>query len=445
MGTDINFNKSLGRTYGTRIGLPAFDPAAQAYFSATGITGATQQVAINNLVKGLKADGIWSKMKAVYPFVTDNRNLFSYTENFSNPYWIKSNVTATLSGTYLNSNFYKIADSVNGTNSFFFISSVLTAGTTYTVSANFKKGEYDYVQIHPSSYPGAVFDLVNGVIIYNGVTNATITPVGDGWYRCSITFTAAYGNIHFSPNKTSSSGYTYSGTIGYGIYMQSPQLEIGITSTTYQPIATTQQAYIAAQFKYNLVNPVDSDAAFRLVFNGGWTHSSNGATPNGTNGYADTKFNQATYLTQTNGEIGSYLRTNTTGTYVDMGCHFAGSDYALITKLADNNFYGRIATLDINSNYQPATTLGLFAVRANGTNSAKFTRNGTTQATKATTTFAIESLNIGIGSAINSTGGIYFSPRQTAFNYISDSLSDTEASNLYSRVNTFQTALSRNV
>jgi hypothetical protein len=201
----------------------------------------------------------------------------------------------------------------------------------------------------------------------------------------------------------------------------------------------------ASTHKWNLKDPRDLDAAFRLVFNGGWTHSSTGATPNGTNGYADTKFNQATYLTQTNGEIGSYLRTNTTGTYVDMGCHFAGSDYALITKLADNNFYGRIATLDINSNYQPATTLGLFAVRANGTNSAKFTRNGTTQATKATTTFAIESLNIGMGSAINATGGIYFSPRQTAFNYISDSLTDTEAANLYTRVQTYQTALSRQV
>ena len=201
----------------------------------------------------------------------------------------------------------------------------------------------------------------------------------------------------------------------------------------------------ASTHKWNLTDPRDLDAAFRLVFNGGWTHSSTGATPNGTNGYADTKLNQATHLTQTNGELGGYFRTNTTGTYVDMGCHFAGSDFALITKLGDNNFYGRIATLDINSNYQPATTLGLFSIRANGTNSAKFIRNGTTQATKATTTFAIESLNIGIGSAIASTGGVYFSTRQTAFNYISDSLTDTEAANLYTRVQAFQTSLSRQV
>ena len=47
----------------------------------------------------------------------------------------------------------------------------------------------------------------------------------------------------------------------------------------------------AAQHKFNLKNPLDTDAAFRLVFSGGWTHSANGALPNGTNGYADTKVN----------------------------------------------------------------------------------------------------------------------------------------------------------
>jgi hypothetical protein len=45
----------------------------------------------------------------------------------------------------------------------------------------------------------------------------------------------------------------------------------------------------ASTHKYNLKDPQDLDASFRLVFNGGWTHSANGALPNGTNGFADTK------------------------------------------------------------------------------------------------------------------------------------------------------------
>jgi hypothetical protein len=44
----------------------------------------------------------------------------------------------------------------------------------------------------------------------------------------------------------------------------------------------------ASTHKFNFVDPADTDAAFRLVFNGGFTHSSSGCQPNGTNGWANT-------------------------------------------------------------------------------------------------------------------------------------------------------------
>ena len=44
----------------------------------------------------------------------------------------------------------------------------------------------------------------------------------------------------------------------------------------------------ATTHKFNLKNPADTNAAYRLSFVGGWTHSSTGALPNGTNAYADT-------------------------------------------------------------------------------------------------------------------------------------------------------------
>ena len=76
-----------------------FDSSASAFFAATGITGTTEQQAVNTLVTSLKSAGLWSKMKAVYPFVTDNRNLLSYTEDFSNAYWYKNAVTITTNTT----------------------------------------------------------------------------------------------------------------------------------------------------------------------------------------------------------------------------------------------------------------------------------------------------------------------------------------------------------
>ena len=45
------------------------DPDANAFISAVGLTDATQKNAINQLVVDLKAYSIWTKMKAIYPFV----------------------------------------------------------------------------------------------------------------------------------------------------------------------------------------------------------------------------------------------------------------------------------------------------------------------------------------------------------------------------------------
>ena len=47
----------------------SFDADAQAFITAAVITDNTQITAINTLVTDLKAYNIWSKMKALYPFV----------------------------------------------------------------------------------------------------------------------------------------------------------------------------------------------------------------------------------------------------------------------------------------------------------------------------------------------------------------------------------------
>lgn len=47
----------------------SYDTDAQAFITATGITNNTQKSAVNQLVLDLKSYGIWTKMKAIYPFV----------------------------------------------------------------------------------------------------------------------------------------------------------------------------------------------------------------------------------------------------------------------------------------------------------------------------------------------------------------------------------------
>jgi hypothetical protein len=58
-----------GLMRGITEGLSAVDADALAFITAAGITDATQQSAINQLVITLKGLSIWTKMKAIYPFV----------------------------------------------------------------------------------------------------------------------------------------------------------------------------------------------------------------------------------------------------------------------------------------------------------------------------------------------------------------------------------------
>jgi hypothetical protein len=54
------------------------DSDAQAFITAASITNSTQQSAVNTLVTSLKSAGIWSKMKAIYPFVGGTATSHSY-------------------------------------------------------------------------------------------------------------------------------------------------------------------------------------------------------------------------------------------------------------------------------------------------------------------------------------------------------------------------------
>jgi hypothetical protein len=424
------------------LGTSGVDPAAQAYFAATGITGVTQQAAINNLVKGLKTDGIWSKMKAVYPFVTDNRNLLGYTEDFINGYWNKTGGSAIVSNTTIAPNGTTTADTfitASGSMTNRMISSTLDIiGQTVCVSIYAKSDTFNRIKLtnNASNVISADFNLDAGTLIgtTGSVISTSISSVGNGWYRCSMSYVATDATVLYRMPLITSG-------ISSSIFVWGAQLELGSTATTYQPIATTQQAFIASQFKYNLVNPVDSDAAFRLVFNGGWTHSSNGATPNGTNGYADTKLvPSSVFLNNNNGNFGYYHRTilknlsasigaetpyfmdyvTSTGTSVVPSINDPNSVAITITKNAGFRQASRDASNVNNINY-----------RYNDTNYVK------TEASTGRTTNAIR---------IGSSTGLYYSDTQFAFVYFGDTqLTQSEQSNLYTRVQAYQTALSRQV
>jgi hypothetical protein len=200
----------------------------------------------------------------------------------------------------------------------------------------------------------------------------------------------------------------------------------------------------ASTHKWNLKDPRDLDAAFRLVFNGGWTHSSNGATPNGTNGYANTYLAPSSVLSTSSAHFSKYNRTNDlTGDKIDGAFTASNTTFMQQNYTAANAILGSVTSL---TTYTPTDTRGLFNVTRTATNAMKVFRNSTNVGSNTNVITALPAANVYLG-ARNADNSIiqFYNSYQTAFSSIGDGLTDTEASNLYTRVQQFNTTLLRQV
>jgi hypothetical protein len=207
----------------------------------------------------------------------------------------------------------------------------------------------------------------------------------------------------------------------------------------------------ATSHKFNLINPLDTNAAFRLSFSGGFTHDANGINPNGTNAYADT-FLSGTNLYNNDTSWSIYSRTNSTNDTVDLGAADGTGKgiYSFIKRTVPN---GGFNSFHYESNLQfssmAASTKLIGASRISDV-SHKTYRDGAALATLATTNlFNITTMTTSIVlCAYRATvGGTPFlnSARNLSFAHIGRGLSDADFLSLATIVNTYQTTLGRNV
>lgn len=208
----------------------------------------------------------------------------------------------------------------------------------------------------------------------------------------------------------------------------------------------------ATTHKWNLKDPRDLDDAFRLTFSGGWTHSSTGALPNGTNAYANTFFIPSNELIGYNISMGTYLNTQalTTAVKTHMGVR-TGSGQSLYFKYSSTTSKQFYTYTDTNTTsitgLTSSTHQGFFALSRTAQNAASIiSYDGTIINATHSTSGALPTASIKI-SARGATGTtvLEYDNQSQGFSYISEGLNDTELTDLRTAVINFQTTLSRNV
>lgn len=201
----------------------------------------------------------------------------------------------------------------------------------------------------------------------------------------------------------------------------------------------------ATTHMYNLKDPQDTDAAFRLTFAGGWTHSTTGATPNGTNAGGDTHFIPNDQFSSFNAmSFGYYSRETSDASSLgyDMGVYQAAKTTGFLIQYANKFYY----SLNQTTYETPANTHtdGFFVANRSGASAIEGYRNGSSIDT-GTDTSAVSAATVSMQVG-RFGGGNYWGNKECAFAFIYDgSLDATQNLNLYNAVQAFNTTLGRQV
>jgi hypothetical protein len=199
----------------------------------------------------------------------------------------------------------------------------------------------------------------------------------------------------------------------------------------------------ASSHKFNLKDPRDSNAAYRLGFFGGGTHSATGYQTNGTTAFAHTYLNPAARLPITSG-FGFYSRTNnTTGAQSDMGAEYYFPIQVFESVNVNGNRYIGVNSDTFGLTFADTDTRGFYQMYRTNSTTIKTLKNTTSYS--AASTYATPSLDIFIGARNEINVAQVFSLKEFAFAYIQENFTDSDASNLYTAVQAYQTTLGRAV
>jgi hypothetical protein len=202
-------------------------------------------------------------------------NAYLYSEDLTNAVWVAGDNTVTANAAVApdgNSTADLLVPTTATTSHAFYQLASVTSGNTYTISLYAKAAGYSFINFYGSTGFDATqyinFSITSGTVSTSSGFTGTITSVGNGWYRCTVTAvsnaTSASGRIVFrtysATRTTASNSYTADGTSG--AYIWGVQFELGAFASSYVPTTTaaaTRSADIATMTGTNFsswYNPI---------------------------------------------------------------------------------------------------------------------------------------------------------------------------------------------
>jgi hypothetical protein len=340
----------------------------------------------------------------------------------------------------------------------------LQSGSAYVMSTHARWNGRDYIVLNPDGNSKTWFDIRNGYVSSSqgSVATASIARVSGSsanpsgsWYRCSMVFTSSVS----APSNTSIQLANTDGDLTYGSltglsgsFLWGAQIEPGDFISPYLS-NNTDNAFTTSsvldQMKFNLKDPRDLNAAFRLTYSGSITPSYSGLKSDGTTGYANTNLNPSASQANANDiSISTYSRTISIDIGSDIGTSDGGSFIDLKISDGSNNLtYDGFDNIQHNLSETNTDTRGYYLVNHNGeTVTQVFKNNSVLIENTLPQTLPYPSSSISIFTRLdNDTNPTIYSNRQTGLVSIGNGLSNYEAKALYWIIQKYQTTLGRQV